>query len=102
MDGGLGPVMNSAWAESTRLAQADSDPGSLVPTVFDGLVLTVFDSLVPAVFNGLVPTVCDRLVPAVFDGLVLTVCDGLVPTVCSSLVPTVFDGLVFFPLNCFV
>jgi hypothetical protein len=102
MDGGLGPVMNSTWAESTRLPRAGSDPGGLVPTaygglvraLFDGLVPTVFDGLVPMVFDGLVPMVFDGWVPRVFDGLVPTVFDGLVPTVCDSLVPMACDSLV--------
>ena len=68
MDGGLGPVVNSAWAGSMQLAWADSGADGLVPTVFDGLVPTVYD--------GLVPMVC--------GSLVLAVDNGLVPTGCSA------------------
>ena len=58
MDGGLGPVVNSAWAGSMQLAWADSGADGLVPTVFDGLVPTVCDGLVPTMDNGLVPAGC--------------------------------------------
>ena len=84
MDGGLGPVVNSAWAGSMQLAWASSGADGLVPTVFDGLVPTVFDGLVPVVFDGLVPTVCDGSVPMVCSSSVLAVDNGLVPTGCSA------------------
>ena len=76
MDGGLGPVVNSAWAGSMQLAWADSGANGLVLTVCNGLVPTVFDGLLPTVYDGLVPMVC--------DSLVLAVDSSLVPTGCSA------------------
>ena len=68
MDGGLGPVVNSAWAGSMQLAWAGSGADGLVPTVFDGLVPTVCDGLVPTMDNGLVPAGCSAWADGVRSG----------------------------------